>query len=232
MQAFFDRLYFGTTFSVFKWEVKRMRARLRTEKMKRRIVRLSGGVLPDQLHLGCGRRRLPRWLNVDIADSDIDLDLATGRLPFADASFTCIVSQHVIEHLTVGDELDNLLIDMHRCLRPGGDVWISCPDLDKVCRSYVEDGGEALLKDRLTRWPGEDVGPYPASHVVNKIFFQDGEHRNLLDFALLQFLLQRAGFEDVVQVNEADLLVRFPGFPQRKDDLHTIYVRASRAMAI
>lgn len=205
---------------------KRLRARLRTNRMKRRLQQTVGGSLPDRLHLGCGRRRLQGWLNVDIANSDVDLDLGTGSLPFPNGSFSAIVSQHVIEHLSIGSELDMLLSEAHRCLRDSGEIWLSCPDLHKVCQSYLQDAGASLLKDRLRRWPDADVAPYPASHVVNMIFFQHGEHKNLLDFALLSFLLNEAGFVDVIQVKEADLLARFPDFPERGDDLHTIYIRA------
>jgi hypothetical protein len=38
--------------------------------------------------------------------------------------------------------------------------------------------------------------------------------------------LKRSGFRDVRRVSEADLLARFPEFPFRGDDLHSLYLRA------
>jgi hypothetical protein len=61
---------------------------------------------------------------------------------------------------------------------------------------------------------------------VNDLFHQWGEHKNLFDFDLAKWALEYAGFSDARQVEEADLLARFPGFPVRGDDLMTLYVTA------
>jgi hypothetical protein len=70
------------------------------------------------------------------------------------------------------------------------------------------------------------LGDVPSQHYINCIFVQEGEHKNLLDFEMLTWLLEKSGFVDVRQVREADLLHRFPGFPERGDDCHSIYVTA------
>ena len=50
---------------------------------------------------------------------------------------------------------------------------------------------------------------------------------NLFDFELLEWALTSTGFQDVRRISEADLLARFPEFPERGDDLQSLYVRAS-----
>jgi predicted SAM-dependent methyltransferase len=181
-----------------------------------------------RLHLGCGSRRVPGWLNVDLAGSDYDLDLSAGFLPWVDEGFESALSQHVIEHLDLRYELIPLLEEVHRTLEPGGDVWLSTPDMDKVCASQVEDKMQSLVEDRKSRVPSFDLGRVPSSHFANVLFHQWGEHKNLFDFDLLRWTLEYVGFTQVERTHEAALLERFPGFPPRHDDRQSLYVRAVR----
>ena len=182
------------------------------------------------VHVGCGRnrsRRVEGWLNVDVAGSDFDLDLAIGRLPWRDASVDAFVAQHVIEHLELDGELVPLLVEMRRVLRPGGEVWLSCPDLATACRSYADGSLDRLVDDRRRRNPAWRFEGVPSSQFVNDLFTQQGEHVNLFDEELLTWALHRAGFATVERVREQDLLDRFPGFPSRSDDVQSLHVRAS-----
>ena len=138
-----------------------------------------------------------------------------------------VVSEHLIEHLDLQTELIPLLCEVRRVLRPGGELWLSTPDLDKVCRAYVDDRAAALLSDRRRRWARFDLGDVPTQQLVNHLFHQDGEHRYLLDLGLLTWACERAGFQTCERVLEADLLARFSGFPARGDDLQSLYVRAT-----
>ena len=100
-----------------------------------------------------------------------------------------------------------------------------------------------LIDDRQGRsrlhlhWGGEwslvkEVGieGVPSSHMVNSIFYQDYEHRNLFDFSLLKWVLNICGFTDVERVDEKSLLERFPEIPERNDDKQSLYVRAHAIM--
>lgn len=220
------KLGFTNTESALRWDITRMRARMRTGKMLRRAM--QAGPLPARLHFGCGSRKVAGWLNCDIRGTDVDIDLASGRLPFAAGQFEAAAAQHVIEHLELESELRPLLAELHRCLKPGGELWLSCPDMAKVCASYMADRGAGLMADRQTRWPRSTTDGYPDSQVVNYLFHQGGEHKNLFDFDLLAAVLTRAGFGRVTLRQEADLLARFPEFPPRNDDFVTLYVSAVR----
>lgn len=181
-----------------------------------------------RLHLGCGSRRVEGWLNIDVCQSDFDVDLAAVPLPWENESFECVVSQQVIEHLDLRLELLPLLRDLFRMTRPGAELWLGCPDMEKVCRGYLADRGETLYRDARTR--GGIVLPegMPFQHYINDIFHQDGSHKNLYDFELLSWALHEAGFADCARVEEGDLLGRFPGFPARRDDVQSLYVRARK----
>ena len=223
MRSFIKRCLFsllsGRTIRAIRFDLWRLKARIRNHRRK---------IDPafDRLHLGCGSRKIPEWLNVDVCGSDFDVDLAKGFLPFNDNVFAAVVSQHVIEHLELTEELLPLLEELHRCCRPGAIIWLSCPDLEKTCQAYFDDKGQSFVQDRMERFPGFDLNDAPSQQIINLIFVQDGEHRNLLDFELLTFLLKKSGFSQIERRTERDLLEAHPHFPKRNDDLHSIYVSA------
>ena len=181
-----------------------------------------------QLQLGSGARPLKHWLNVDMIGSDLNLDIATGSLPFADNQFDVIVSQHVIAHLTLEDEFLPLLKECHRSLSEGGVIWLSTPDLEKVARSYVDHKNEDMITDRQQRIPDWNMGSIPSQHFMNDIFHQQLEHRNLFDLELLTWCLTEAGFKNVQRTDEKDLVEAHPEIPMRNDDYQSIYVRATK----
>jgi predicted SAM-dependent methyltransferase len=198
--------------------------RLRTYRRYRRARDLVPA--RDRLHLGCGPRRVPGWLNVDLAASDFDVDIAR-RLPWRDETFRVIVSQHVVEHFELEREVLPLLGELARVLVRGGELWLSCPDMEKVCRAYLNGQLDVWLRDRQSRFP--DYRPTaPTVHMVNDLFHQAGEHKNLFDYPLLEWALAQAGIGHVRRMNEKDLLTRFPEFPERGDDLMTLYVAATK----
>ena len=208
------------TLKLIKFDL--MRARARWKRYGEREVLPAS----TKLHLGCGPRRVPGWLNVDIAKSNCDVDLCSGRLPWRTSSFEVVVSQHFIEHAELEEELIPLLRELRRVLIAGAEIWLSCPDIEKVCRSYMENRMTDLLEDRAKRWLSFSLNGVPTVHLINNLFHQDGEHKNLFDFELLEWTLKQAGFVNIDRVVEADLLARFPEFPRRDDDLQTLYVKA------
>lgn len=201
------------------FDLLRLRARSRAK-----IAKPSG----DQrlLHLGCGSRRVDGWLNVDVIDSDFDIDLGRMPLPFGDDSFDSVVSQQVIEHLELDDELLPLMRELKRVVSDGGTIWLSCPDMAKVCQGYVDDRGAGLLADKRLRGAHDpSSGGRPAQLVVNWLFHQGGEHKNLFDLEILQWIAQSVGFDKCLESTEAELLSTFPEFPVRDDSFQSVYVR-------
>ena len=119
-----------------------------------------------------------------------------------------------------------LLRELRRVLRPDGELWLSCPDMESICRSYNQGKIKAMIADRQHRFPEFTLNGMPSSQMVNELFHQSGQHKNLFDLPLLEWCLNEAGFSEVVRVAEADLIARFPEFPSRGDDEQTLYVRA------
>lgn len=217
---------FRETANALPSDLARLTARLRSKRMLNKFRKSAE--LPKMLHMGCGSRRVSGWVNIDLKNSDVDVDLSNGALPFDDGWFEVVCSQQVIEHLHLVYELEPLFRELHRVTADGAEIWLSCPDIRKVCEGYLQDGAKTLIKGRTSRHPNYTTRGYPSSQFVNDIFHQGGEHKNLFDLELLRALLEKCGFSNVEETTEPELLKRFPDFPSRGDEDHSLYVKARR----
>lgn len=100
------------------------------------------------VNLGCGARYHPDWVNIDIAPLGpgvIAHDLSRG-VPLADASADVVYHSHVLEHLR-RDDAAAFMRECARVLRPGGIIRVAVPDLERICRAYLEKMEAALGGD-------------------------------------------------------------------------------------
>lgn len=91
------------------------------------------------LNLGCGTRFHPDWINMDVAPADprvIRHDLSCG-IPLADASCAVVYHAAVLEHFRPADAL-LFLRECHRVLESGGTIRVGVPDLEQLCRLYLD----------------------------------------------------------------------------------------------
>jgi len=56
----------------------------------------------------------------------------------ADGSVEEIYASHVLEHLGYVEKLPRALAELHRVLKKGGSAMISVPDLDVLCRLFID----------------------------------------------------------------------------------------------
>jgi SAM-dependent methyltransferase len=100
------------------------------------------------VNLGCGGRFHPDWVNADIAPCDpsvLRCDLSQ-RLPFPDDDFDVVYHSNVLEHI----RRDVALPFMRECLRvlkPGGILRVAVPDLERICKLYLEKLQQAAAGD-------------------------------------------------------------------------------------
>lgn len=163
--------------------------RLARRQTRRFLAGLRGGDL--RLNLGCGYRSLAGWINLDRARGpqvQVVWDLGE-ELPFATASCSVILAEHVIEHLN-RTEGERLLQECHRVLCPGGVLRVSTPDAEHFLRSYV--GDRTFLFDPCFERPAET-----AMDRINHMMREDGQHLWCYDAELLTLLFRRSGFVDI-----------------------------------
>ena len=138
-----------------------------------------------KLHLGCGKRFLPGFVHVDIADfSHIDHRALAERLPFiANESAALIYSSHMLEYWD-RVEVMAVLQEWRRVLKPGGTLRLAVPDFDKLLEVYAKTGDlNRILGPLFGRM---DVG-------LEKPIY----HKTTYTFDTMKSLLESAGFADV-----------------------------------
>lgn len=82
----------------------------------------------DKLNLGCGDDYREGYVNVNIGHckKDVEHDLENFPYPFEDNSFSEIVMQHCIEHIS-RDNFPKLVQELHRISKPNAILFISAP---------------------------------------------------------------------------------------------------------
>jgi len=94
-----------------------------------------------KLHIGCGNRYIPGWVNLDI-NRDLKVDIvddagALGKI--ANLSCDIIYVSHVLEHFGRHEFLEILKV-WHSKLKVGGILRLSVPDFDGIVSVYNKTG--------------------------------------------------------------------------------------------
>jgi len=101
------------------------------------------------LNLGCGSRFREEWINIDMMERPphvLGYDLRKG-IPLSSDSCDIVYHSSFIEHLRVPEALD-LMIECFRVLKLGGIVRVATPDLERICRLYLEKLDSACKEER------------------------------------------------------------------------------------
>lgn len=140
-----------------------------------------------QVHLGCGRRFIPGFVHVDIADYDhIDHRHDIRSLPFfEDDSCDLLYASHVVEYFD-RTEVMAVLAEWRRVLKVGGLLRLAVPDFQALAEVYRETNQLGLILGPLygRMQPGGDGDPLVIYH------------KTVYDFAALSDTLSAAGFEN------------------------------------
>ena len=142
-----------------------------------------------KLHLGCGKRNIPGFINVDLANyKHIHYKRPVDDLSiFKNDSVDLIYASHVFEYF---DRLQTkkVLREWKRVLTKGGILRIAIPDFENIVKVYLKYGRDldhkGILGPLFGRWeiPGAD-----------KIVY----HKTTYDFKSIKKLLGENGFKNV-----------------------------------
>jgi SAM-dependent methyltransferase len=106
-------------------------------------------VAPRLLNLGCGHRTHPAWSNVDLVARRPDVlvaDLSKG-IPFPNEHFDGVYHSAMLEHLR-RENVPQFMRECRRVLKPRGVLRIAVPDLENICRVYLQKLEAAASGDR------------------------------------------------------------------------------------
>lgn len=177
------------------------------------------------LHLGCGTKYLPSFVNIDgnpFNKIDVWLDVRNG-LPFRSSSVASIYSTHMFEHF-FPDELKRLLKECVRVLADGGGIRLIVPNLESAILAYTQartDWFSATFPRHFDSLGGR----------FSNFVFCDGQHRTAFDFSYFTEVLREAGFREVEQSGEGKSRLYGPTVPPYEpadstDLPHSLYVEA------
>lgn len=94
---------------------------------------------PVLVNIGCGRVWHPYWINLDHQPTSPEVRPFDLRkpLPFESGTVDAVYASHLLEHLD-RTEGARLMQECRRVLKPGGIVRIVVPDLEDLCKFYLQ----------------------------------------------------------------------------------------------
>lgn len=108
-----------------------------------------------KVNFGCGSIQPVGWVNVDF---DETFKAPVKHLGEIDDNSVDIIVAHCVLQITETKNLDFLLRDILRVLKPGGTVRISLPDIIRGFKEYELDNkdwfpnNEDFIDDRFSNW--------------------------------------------------------------------------------
>ena len=138
-----------------------------------------------KLHLGCGNIHLKDFCNVDILPTiAVDVISDISKLSnFKNDSIELIYACHVLEHFS-HDEAVKVLKRWFEVIKPGGELRISVPDIDRIVKIYSKNW-QHFQTPGNTPWIGLLYGGQGDPYDFHKTGF---------NFCWMKYLLEEIGF--------------------------------------
>ena len=158
----------------------------------------------NYINLGSGSVTFSDYINIDFFSINVDYQ-ADLRYPLKieDNIINGIFSEHTLEHLTY-DQVQRLLMECYRILKPGGKIRIIVPDVSIFLKNYCLNNS-----DWFSRWEkqvfleSKDASRRNRKMIskMTAISFvtQEYGHVSCWDFETLEIFLLNANFTDIIK---------------------------------
>jgi predicted SAM-dependent methyltransferase len=142
-----------------------------------------------KLHLGCWKREIPGFVNVDLCDlPHIHFNSSIDDLHFiSDSSVELIYCSHSLEYFDYNG-VQNCLKEWKRVLVGGGTLRLAVPDFDKLIEVYLATG------KNISKIIGPLFGRMELNTKSSKDFIF---HKSIFNLDSLKKTLMDAGFDSV-----------------------------------
>jgi ubiquinone/menaquinone biosynthesis C-methylase UbiE len=155
-----------------------------------------------KLNWGCGGHTAPGWINSDQKDGpgiDLSCDIRNG-LPLTDNSIDYAVSIHALPEVPY-TELNSVLQELRRVLKPGAPLRLCLPDLLKGVDAFRRNDHDYFLI------PDDDAKSIGAKLILQLIWY--GYSRTLFTEDFIEEMLLKAGFSRVDRCKYQQTKTRF-----------------------
>ena len=135
-----------------------------------------------KLNIGCGKKYLPDYVNIDFFDKIIaDKNLKCWELPYKEDSVDSIIAEQLLEHIGyVGAKF--ALSEWFRVLTPNGHLSLTTPSFDDNIKAYSE--ASSGKKAALLNW-------------IFGMEYEGYQHKFCFSKEILRKELAKAGFADI-----------------------------------
>lgn len=144
-----------------------------------------------RLNIGCGKRRIPGYVGVDVVQRPgVEVVAPANDLPFPSGSVEEVMAIHLVEHFYPW-EVPGLFREWARVMAPGAKLSVELPDVRKAARNLVDDLSiPGKHPDQLHLWGifGDDTLRDPLMM-----------HRSGWWFERLRPVVESAGFRSVCE---------------------------------
>jgi len=161
----------------------------------------------NRLNWGCGAHVADGWINSDVKDGpgvDLVADIRKG-LPLASETLDYAVSVHALPEFAY-PELQPVLEELRRVLKPGGVLRLALPDLRRGIDAYLRGDTDYFQVDP------DEVKSEGGRFIVHMLWY--GYSRSLFTADFAEELLARSGF---VEVQECSYQTTLSDFEQIVD---------------
>lgn len=152
-----------------------------------------------KLHLGCGKRYIPGFIHIDIANFDhIDYRISVDNLSVIESnSCSLIYASHVFAYFDRSEAI-GVIKEWYRVLRPGGLLRMAVPDFRQQVKLYeITENLDRLLGGLYGRMEIEIPGEKKTVYL-----------KTVYDFPSLKRVLENGGFMNVRHYNWRETIHR------------------------